>query len=227
MPRQRRSSAGSSRPVSGRTSPTPGRNLLLLGLLGLAGGCGAAVFRLRGRSFRLVTAGAADPQAERRLRRRIDEVTKRERALAKRAGEVLSRERAYEQRIAQDRAAAERAAAEREAAARPVAPPAPPAAEPATVSPQPPAEREPEQAPLVQPETAPVQPAAAGPDGSWSLHQLERLARERRGEFPERAEEWDTYLFLLREHASADGRLARSFDGLVNEVFGDIVTGRS
>jgi hypothetical protein len=32
-----------------------------------------------------------------------------------------------------------------------------------------------------------------------------------------------TYLFYLREHAAVDGSLPRSFDGLVNEVFGSLL----
>ena len=40
---------------------------------------------------------------------------------------------------------------------------------------------------------------------------------------PEQAEEWRTYLFFLREHAAPDGALPRSLDGLLSEVFGELL----
>ena len=39
---------------------------------------------------------------------------------------------------------------------------------------------------------------------------------------PEQREEWRTYLFFLREHASSDGALPSQFDGLVEDVFGSL-----
>jgi len=41
----------------------------------------------------------------------------------------------------------------------------------------------------------------------------------------EQAEEWRTYLFFLREHATSDGSLPRQFDGLVEDVFGALLPG--
>src|SRR5207245_5121142 len=73
-----------------QTSPTPGRNLLVGGLLGLLAGVLAAAVLAR-RTTLPVAAGAIDPTVERRLRERVDAVTKRERALAKRAGELAAR----------------------------------------------------------------------------------------------------------------------------------------
>ena len=42
-------------------------------------------------------------------------------------------------------------------------------------------------------------------------------------EFPERLEEWQAYLFFLREHASLEGVLPPSFDALVDEAFHELV----
>ena len=38
-------------------------------------------------------------------------------------------------------------------------------------------------------------------------------------EFPDRAAEWDAYLFELRTRASADGTLPQEVTGLVEDVF--------
>ena len=105
-----------------QTSPTPGRNFLIAGLAGLAAGIAAALaFRRETRAAPPV--GIVDPEAERRLRARVDEVAKRERALARRAGELAARERALDER-----------AAEPQPEAAPAPPPEPaPMSEPAPV----------------------------------------------------------------------------------------------
>ena len=200
-----------------QTSPTSGRNLLITGLAGLVAGLGAAAMFLRGRPSPSL---AVDPHAERRLRTRIDEVAKRERALARRAGELAAREKQLgrrEEALAaaasrpspSDRAAArreqelerrERELGEREAEL---------AATPAPVP----------EATVEQPPQEPARPRS----GRWTIDELEELVRERRAAFPGRAEEWDTYLFLLRDHANIDGSLPPSFDSLVAEVFGEIL----
>jgi hypothetical protein len=41
--------------------------------------------------------------------------------------------------------------------------------------------------------------------------------------FPDQEEEWRSYLFFLRDHADVDGRLPSTFDGLVAEVFAQLV----
>jgi hypothetical protein len=89
------------------------------------------------------------------------------------------------------------AARERELAEAPAAAPPPPEPEP-------------------EPEPAPR------PAGGWNLNELERLVGGQAAEQPERAAEWTSYLFHLRDHADAGGRLPSSFDGLVEEVFGDL-----
>jgi hypothetical protein len=200
-----------------QTSPTPGRNLLITGLAGLVAGLAAAAMFLRRRPS---PSGAVDPHAERRLRTRIDEVAKRERALARRAGELAAREKQLERReealaavaarpSPSDHAAArreqelerrERELGEREAQL---------AAGPEPVP----------EAPVEQPPQEPARPRS----GRWTIDELEELVRERRAAFPERAEEWDTYLFLLRAHANIDGSLPPSFDSLVADVFGEIL----
>ena len=159
-----------------RTSPTPTRNLLVAGMIGLATGV-LLTPRLRGRR-----SAGADPHTERLLRARIDEVTKRERALARRAGELAKREAELAETTSPER------------------------------------QREiPEPVPALQPATA---AAPAGADRP-TLAELERFVDAHRDAPAERQEEWRTYLFLLREHADADGALPPSFDSLVDDVFGD------
>ena len=85
-----------------QTSPTPGRNFLIAGLAGLAAGIAAAL-ALRGDARAPQSPGTVDPNLERRLRARVDEVAKRERALARRAGELAARERALAERGTEER----------------------------------------------------------------------------------------------------------------------------
>jgi hypothetical protein len=44
-----------------------------------------------------------------------------------------------------------------------------------------------------------------------------------RGRFPERVQEWDVYLGQLRELAGPGGEIPARFDGLVWDVFDEIV----
>ena len=117
-----------------------------------------------------------------------------ERRLSERIDAVAKRERALAKR-AGELAARERALAE--AVVRQAAKAA--------------AEPEPEPEPSVQ---------AQAPSGAWTIEGLEHIAREQRDAFPALAAEWDTYLYLLREHATIEGALPRSFDPLIAEVFG-------
>ena len=207
-----------------QTSPTPGRNLLITGLIGLVAGLAAAGSLARGRPPGAI---AADPRAEKRLRTRIDEVTKRERALAQRAGQLAAREKDLEHREELLAAASARPSASDDAAARREqelkgrvreldrrlaereAELAAAAAEP---------EREPE------PEPTPAAPAQRPPRavGRWTLQELEGVVRERSYSEEAQREEWGTYLFFLREHADADGTLPSSFDQLINDIFGPL-----
>jgi capsular polysaccharide biosynthesis protein len=193
-----------------QTSPTPGRNLLISGLAGLVAGLAVAGGFVSRRPRR--AEGVVDPAAVRRLQARIDEVAIRERALARRAGELAAREQDLGRRE-QDLAAA---------ASRP-SPPDPAIARRAQDLERQErklAAREAElaAAPAV-PEPPPVEDVT---EGGWNLRTLERLVGEHRAANPAVADEWSTYLFLLRQHADAEGALPRSFDDLVADVFGNV-----
>lgn len=132
--------------------------------------------------------------------RRLKEVEKRERELARSAAEAALRARELEQGAQQAEAHArelhdradELERRETELAERP-----PPFG------------------------AAPAAPIASGEQGRFTLPELERLVESRGRDFPERREEWVAYVFSLREHADADGKLPRTFDYLVEEVFGE------
>ncbi len=59
--------------------------------------------------------------------------------------------------------------------------------------------------------------------GFYNLLTLERLAVERGPEFPERVEEWTSYLYFLRDYASPDGAVPARFDALISETFADLI----
>jgi hypothetical protein len=44
-----------------------------------------------------------------------------------------------------------------------------------------------------------------------------------RRRFPDRAEEWSSYLYFLREHAAVDGSVPASFNRLIGEAFAGLV----
>jgi hypothetical protein len=202
-----------------QTSPTVGRNFLITGLIGLVAGLAALAALVRGRP-RAAAAAPRDPAVERRLRARIDQVAKRERALAKRAGDLAARERSSEQRLAEREAAlrgreaelgAQRRAGEEELAKRKTE-----LEEAQAAVPEPVPEPEPEPTPAPQPEAVPT--------GAWTIELLEQRVAQRRERFPDQADEWTTYLYFLREHASIDGSLPRSFDSLIADVFADAIS---
>ena len=182
--------------VAEQTSPTPSRNLLVTGLIGIVLGLVGALALVPRPTRAAPPEAVVDPQATVRLQARLDEVTKRELALARRAGELGARERSLTAREEGFEAAV------REAERRP-----PPEPEP---------EPEPEPPPPVQ--TSPGVVAVS----RWNLNELERLVRTRVDVPPETAVEWRTYLQLLREHAAVDGTLPAGFDGLLNDVFADL-----
>ena len=75
------------------------------------------------------------------------------------------------------------------------------------------------------PEPLPAPPRApAGTNGGFNLATLERLVGEHAAAHPDRVEEWESYLFFLRDFAAADGALPHSFDGLVEETFGMLLS---
>jgi hypothetical protein len=130
------------------------------------------------------------------------ELTRREQKLVERIARVTARE------VELARRAAGLALREREFEARP---------EPAP-EPEPEPEREPERAP------EPQRAAALQIDrnGHYNLVTLEGLVEHGSRAFPERAEEWTSYLFFLRDYAAPDGSLPDSFDSLISDTFSDL-----
>lgn len=191
--------------VAEQTSPTPSRNLLVTGLIGIVLGLVGALVLVPRPTRAAPPESVVDPQATMRLQARLDEVTKRELTLARRAGELAARERSLTAREEGFEAAV------REAERRP-----PPEPEPAPAPAPEPPPPEPEPTPPVQ--TSPGVAAVS----RWNLNELERLVRTRVDVPPETAVEWRTYLQLLREHAAVDGTLPAGFDGLLNDVFADL-----
>lgn len=154
--------------------------------------------RVRGvtkRERALVKGEAALGQRVRAVTERESSVEERGTSLAERVRAVTKRERALA------RSAGELATRERELERL---------AEVQAATPEPEPEPQPE-------------PARFAPAGAWNLGTLERLVAERGAEYPDRAEEWQAYLFFLREHASLEGELPRSFDALVDETFHELL----
>jgi capsular polysaccharide biosynthesis protein len=160
------------------------------------------------------------------LQARIAELTQREIGLARRAAGIAAQEKAaaarseeLEQRAAELEEQLEEARRRAEAA----------------LERKPEPERERAQAPrhpvaeLVATRTAPPGPAPAAPaagedqTGAWNLMVLERLVNDRGEEFPDRRDEWTSYLYFLREYAAPDGTVPSSFDGLIQETFSELV----
>ncbi|MGZ4348151.1 MAG: YveK family protein [Gaiellaceae bacterium] len=196
------------------------RNGLIGALVGLLLGA-AAMFVLAGRRREApVVVPAGDDreleERERLLEERLKTVTARERELATRVGKAAARDKESEARSAElaareqalDDRVAKLAKQERELEQRPAPPPPPP---------PPPPEPEPE--PVPTPEPAPERITRAG---AWNVNDLERAVAAQSNASAEQAEEWSTYLFFLREHASSDGALPPQFDGLIEDVFGSI-----
>jgi len=197
----------------------PDRNVLRNGLAGALIGLllgAAAMFVLASRARQPGVVFSADDSElryrEQMLEQRVQSVTSRERALAARVGSIAGRERELEARLAH------LAAREEEPEAAPVLP------EPVAPAPEP--EPEPAPAPEPEPEPAPEPAAAPAPAtaaAAWNLNDLERAAQARTDVSPEQADEWRTYLFLLRQHATQDGALPRSFEPLIREVFAELL----
>ena len=178
------------------------RNITIGGLVGLLLGS-AALFLLASRAPRTVVAEVDETELRSReelLERRLSAVGVRERAVAAHAGKLTAREHELDARTTElDR---------REQEAPPPAPEPPPQPEP---EPEPERELEPE------PEPTPVR------TGSWNLEELQHAVEAATDATPQQREEWRTYLFFLREHATHDGALPHSLDSLINDVFADLV----
>jgi capsular polysaccharide biosynthesis protein len=175
----------------------------------------------REQTFAEARVPAAQPapeveQRERELEARVAALGHREAELARRAAVVAAREReAAEQAEAFERRteelegwAAELSARDEAAAQEPVAPPRAAVPDPVPV-------------PLAVGEPT-AQPDSTA-DGRWNLFSLERLVEERGGEYPERIEEWSSYIYFLREYAQPDGSVPARFDWLIEDTFADLV----
>jgi cellulose synthase/poly-beta-1,6-N-acetylglucosamine synthase-like glycosyltransferase len=79
--------------------------------------------------------------------------------------------------------------------------------------------------PVTPPRPAVARPVAAAPTPHEQLRiaQLEELVRLHSTDAAERGEERRFTLLYLRGYAGLDGRLPHSFDGLVDDVFGDLL----
>jgi len=150
---------------------------------------------------------------EQALAERLKGVTKRELELARRAGELNQREKELDARAGELEARSEELSRRAEELEELTAAAAPPEPEP-------------------QPETVPVPPAPPLPPnvselplrpGRWNLNELARIVEERGPDFPERQDEWQSYLFFLRSYAEPDGTVPASFDWLIEETFAGIV----
>jgi hypothetical protein len=126
------------------------------------------------------------------------ELTRREQKLVERIARVTARE------VELARRAASLALREREFDAR--------------------AEPEPEPEPERAPEPQPAVAAAVRTDrnGRYNLVTLEGLVEHNSREFPDRAEEWTSHLYFLRDYAAPDGSLPDSFDALISDTFSDL-----
>jgi capsular polysaccharide biosynthesis protein len=171
---------------------------------------------------RLVKREAALAARERDLKARLDELraaqettlaasqdqgvlARRERQLAERIATAAKREAELARRAAEVAVREREAAAEQEAAAAAAAAAAEEAkAAEAAIPPAPP-------------------PARNGVRGCYNLVTLEQLVDERGSAFPERLEEWSSYLYFLREYAAADGAVPASFDGLIDDTFEELL----
>ena len=199
---------------------------------------GALVGLLLGSALMLVLAirtrqDAVDEELSKRedlVEQRVNGVTARERAIADRAGKLAAREQELDERAAalaaaerevgsrarelasserklEDRAA-EIAMSRRELEVLAAAPP-PRAPEPVSVP---------------QVEAEPTLPPRTG---TWNLNELQAAVDAYADPTPEQAENWRTYLYFVREHASPDGTLPRSLDPLIADVFAEIVHRRA
>jgi hypothetical protein len=208
------------------------RNALIGALVGLLLGS-ASMFVFASGTRPVVAAGGDDQDLRKReglVDQRVKGVTARERALADRAGKLAAREQELDARAAALEAAerevgsragevatsqqeltdsaAEIAASKRELEALAAAPP-PPLPEPVSTP------------------AAEAEPALLPRTGTWNLNELQTAVDAYADPTAEQAENWRTYLYFIREHASPDGTLPRSLDPLIADVFADIVNRRA
>jgi hypothetical protein len=174
------------------------RNALIGALVGLLLGS-ASMFVVASRRPQVLAAGVDD-----------HDLSRREGLLEQRVTGVTARERALAERAG--KLAAREQELDARAAGLTAAPPPPPPPPPTEPVPAPAAEAEP---------TLPTR------TGTWNLNDLQRAVDAHTGATPEQVENWRTYLYFVREHASPDGTLPRSFDPLLADVFADLLDGRA
>ena len=205
------------------------RNSLIGALVGLLLGS-ASMFVLASGTRPVAPARGDDQDLRKReglVDQRVKGVTARERALAERAGKLAAREQELDARAAALEAAerevasraGEVATSQRELADRAADIAAGQRELEALAGATPPAE------PVSAPE-AKAEPALPTRAGTWNLSELQRAVEAYADPTPEQAENWRTYLYFVREHASSDGTLPRSLDPLIGEIFGEAL-GRS
>ena len=73
------------------------------------------------------------------------------------------------------------------------------------------------------PDSTAARPHADLPDAARNIDAVEALVERHAGDFPDRADEWRLYVAYLRDFADGEGRLPDTFDGLVAEVFHDLL----
>jgi hypothetical protein len=201
------------------------RNVLIGALVGLLLGS-ATMFVLASGTRQVIAAGGGDDLSTREglLEQRVKGVTARERVLADRAGKLAAREQELDARTAQltaaEREVGERAgevaSSQRELADRAARIAATKSELEALAAVQPPPVPEPAPAP-----EAKAEPALPPRVGTWNLSELQAAVDAYTDATPEQAESWRTYLYFVREHASPDGTLPRTFDPLVADIFGE------
>jgi capsular polysaccharide biosynthesis protein len=161
------------------------------------------------------------------LQARVAQLTRREIGLARRAAEIAAQDNAAEARSRTLELREEELAEQREEAKRRAEVVPEPVPEPVPV-PVPVPEPVPAPAPAREPAPVPLpvaEPLLPGEEqtGAWNLMVLERLVNDRGNEFPDRREEWSSYLYFLREYAEPDGTVPSSFDWLIQETFSELV----
>jgi capsular polysaccharide biosynthesis protein len=169
---------------------------------------------------------------DRDLEERAEVLASRERALARHASELTRREgelSELEHTLAEREHHVEAHAEElRRHATEEVARPGT-ATEPVRAvedEPVPAAVTSPEPEPTPVPSPPPVAPPTPPQNGAWRLADLEQLVEANAAAYPNRIDEWRSYLFYLRDYADSGGHLPGHFDWLIEDTFGELLVRR-
>jgi hypothetical protein len=100
-------------------------------------------------------------------------------------------------------------------------------------APEPERRPEPELEPEVEPDRVPEpepepEPVSTGPFvqprlGEWKITDVERLLAQEGPRYPDRLAELAFYVETFRDVAESDGRLPGGVEGIVEDVFGDLI----